>query len=73
MVGTVTLTRLLVAIANLDHKAAMAFSTRHRRWRRPDWRDATSSSSPSVSPRFTKATLPCTVPGSVTTLRWHKT
>ncbi len=43
------------------------FSTRHRRWRRPGWRDVTSSSSPSVSPRSTKATPRCRLRGSVTT------
>jgi hypothetical protein len=57
---TKDLTRSLRAIANLDHNAAVGvFSTRHRRWRRPVWRDPTSFSSPSVSPSSAKAPPRC--------------
>jgi hypothetical protein len=71
--GTVDLKRLLVAIANLDHKSAL------------DLLDATPSLAtaglarpdefflPSVSRKSTKATPRCMLRGSVTTPTWHET
>ena len=39
MTGTVDLTRLLIAIANLDHRAAVDLLNATHRWRRPGWRE----------------------------------